>query len=296
MKKSLFFILTLFFICLINISVSQDVQVGGAGNIPQPSVQPQQDQGTQQPKKIDDSLVVNLDTHNIDSHLSSGIWMIKFFAPWCKHSQEFHKTFSELSHLLKEHIKFGQVDCINDPMLLHRFEITAYPTLKLLYKGILYEFQGERTVQQIVSFLENGYKSADQMEYPLIDQQEILKKQLELQYRDGLTAEQARAIEDQIKRKQNEIETKKKQKQYLEDEHDHDEEREIREYNERMNRKMNMVDGMEGVQPTNSTTSPLIDSIKDSKLVYALIGSLATGLVFMIKKRINRKSKFMKIA
>ncbi|KAM9971274.1 hypothetical protein ACTFIW_011251 [Dictyostelium discoideum] len=299
MKKSIIIIFTILIIFLINSCISQETE------------QPQQtQQPNNRPNLKDESLIQQLDTNNIDRILNHGnsVWLLKFYAPWCKHSQEFQKTFVEMSHLLKDHLNFGSVDCINDPMLLHRFEITAYPTLKFLYNGQLFEFQGERTIEHIVQFLQAGYKDVVAMPYPLIDQQEILKRQLELQYsREGMSQEQIDQMEKQIKEKQQEYEIKRNARKYLEVEHDHDEEKEIAEYNERINnRKSNNADNGEVLDkeppkvPGNSTTDSnsikFLESILDSKIAYLLFGSISTGLFFIIKKRISKKSKFMKIA
>ncbi|KAK5574698.1 hypothetical protein RB653_009951 [Dictyostelium firmibasis] len=294
MKKSIIIILTVLIVFLINNCFSQETQ----------------HQPNNRPDLKDESLIKLLDTNNIDRILNHGnsVWLLKFYAPWCKHSQEFQKTFVEMSHLLKDHLNFGSVDCINDPMLLHRFEITAYPTLKFLYNGQLFEFQGERTIEHIVQFLQSGYKDVVAMPYPLIDQQEILKRQLELQYsREGMTPEQIEQVERQIKEKQQEYENKRNARKYLEVEHDHDEEREIAEYNERINKKLNNNNNnidqvlenepkVPGNSTVESTSHSMLESILDSKLAYLLFGSISTGLFFIIKKKISKKSKFMKIA
>ncbi|KAM9996867.1 hypothetical protein ACTFIZ_001821 [Dictyostelium cf. discoideum] len=299
MKKSIIIIFTILFIFLINNCISQETEH-----------QQQTPQPNNKPSLKDESLIKQLDTNNIDRILNHGnsVWLLKFYAPWCKHSQEFQKTFVEMSHLLKDHLNFGSIDCINDPMLLHRFEITAYPTLKFLYNGQLFEFQGERTIEHIVQFLQSGYKEVVAMPYPLIDQQEILKRQLELQYsREGMSQEQIDQMEKQIKEKQQEYEIKRNARKYLEVEHDHDEEKEIAEYNERINnRKSNNADNGEVLDneppkvPGNSTTDSnsitIFETILDSKIAYLLFGSISTGLFFIIKKRISKKSKFMKIA
>ncbi|KAN0039814.1 hypothetical protein ACTA71_007051 [Dictyostelium dimigraforme] len=299
MKKSIIFIFSILILLLINSCFSQETE---------------QQQPNNRPNLKDESLIKLLDTNNIDRILNHGnsVWLLKFYAPWCKHSQEFQKTFVEMSHLLKDHLNFGSIDCINDPMLLHRFEITAYPTLKFLYNGQLFEFQGERTIEHIVQFLQSGYKDVVAMPYPLIDQQEILKRQLELQYsRDGMTPEQVEQMERQIKEKQQEYEIKRNARKYLEVEHDHDEEKEIAEYNERINKKSNnnnaAVDNGQvfenndspktpGNSTVDSTNPSMLESILDSKIAYLLFGSVSTGLFFIIKKKISKKSKFMKIA
>lgn len=56
------------------------------------------------------SLVTNLTDSNYINHIESGTWFIMFYAPWCKHCQQFKPTWEELAQKLQGEINMGAVD------------------------------------------------------------------------------------------------------------------------------------------------------------------------------------------
>ncbi|KAF2072422.1 hypothetical protein CYY_006257 [Polysphondylium violaceum] len=254
--------------------------------------------------------ITTLDSSNIDRYLTAGgIWFLKFYAPWCKHSKSFQPIFEELSILLKGQMNFGQIDCISDPALLHRFGIKAYPTIKLLYEGNMYEFRGERTLQSILVFLRSGFKEVYNTPYPYIQQPTLPT--------DTANAGQTNTNLD--------IKLNNNDKQHIYEDQDHDEEAERLEYEKYIEKEIaqkqkeadmkkieeqkekqqqrlarKVIDLEESVKPTTNNTrssfQPILDSITDSKLSYAVFGGLITGCAFLIRKRFFKKNKFMKIA
>lgn len=55
--------------------------------------------------------VVTLTGSNFDKLIGSGIWFIKFFAPWCVHCQKLAPAWEELGRSLKNKVNVGSVDC-----------------------------------------------------------------------------------------------------------------------------------------------------------------------------------------
>eukprot|EP01133_Synstelium_polycarpum_P003949 gene3949-4573_t len=202
--------------------------------------------------------IVSLDSKNIDQYVNRGIWILCFYAPWCKHSKSFEPVFEELSTLLKGHINFGRVDCISDPAMLHRFNVVAYPTIKLYFDGNIYDYAGERTVNGIVQFLQTGYQTATMKPYP------------------SLSRPNPTGPEDHIPKP-------------------------VVPHTEGTKLDLGRFDNVPTTNnnATQTTTNQMWAHLavwKESKLAYALLGGVGTACALMIKKRITKKTKFMKIA
>ncbi|PKY43819.1 thioredoxin-like protein [Rhizophagus irregularis] len=103
--------------------------------------------------------VVLLNASNFDSLTKTGIWFIKFFAPWCTHCQKLAPTWEELGHELQYKVNIGKVDCTADSGLCQRFKVQGYPTLKLLQSpNDIIEYKGSRQLSSLRDFAE---KAAD---------------------------------------------------------------------------------------------------------------------------------------
>lgn len=57
-------------------------------------------------------------------------------------------------------MKVGKIDVTANRELGVRFEIKGFPTLKFLHEGEVFNFQGRRSVDDIVNFARGGYKTA----------------------------------------------------------------------------------------------------------------------------------------
>ncbi|GES98401.1 protein disulfide-isomerase domain [Rhizophagus clarus] len=103
--------------------------------------------------------VVLLNASNFDLLTKTGIWFIKFFAPWCTHCQRLAPTWEELGHELQYKVNVGKVDCTVDSGLCQRFNVQGYPTLKLLQSpDDIIEYKGSRQLSSLRDFAE---KAAD---------------------------------------------------------------------------------------------------------------------------------------
>ncbi|CAB4474608.1 uncharacterized protein OCT59_020186 [Rhizophagus irregularis] len=101
--------------------------------------------------------VVLLNASNFDSLTKTGIWFIKFFAPWCTHCQKLAPTWEELGHELQYKVNIGKVDCTADSGLCQRFKVQGYPTLKLLQSpNDIIEYKGSRQLSSLRDFAEKA--------------------------------------------------------------------------------------------------------------------------------------------
>jgi thioredoxin domain-containing protein 5 len=104
---------------------------------------------------------VALTEATFDHQTSSGVWFVKFYAPWCGHCKKLAPTIDELSEadgLAEQDVHVAKVDCTTERSVCERFSVGSYPTLKVVAAGKSYDYNGRRDVPAMVAFLTEGYK------------------------------------------------------------------------------------------------------------------------------------------
>ncbi|GAM19887.1 hypothetical protein SAMD00019534_030620 [Acytostelium subglobosum LB1] len=109
-----------------------------------------------------------LNGDNVDSYVvGKGTWMLAFYAPWCPYSQELEPVFNYVAEVLNGELNFARLDCVADPSLISRFNIEAYPTIKVYRDGILYQYVEDRTIDKMITFVRKGLPTNVYATYPL---------------------------------------------------------------------------------------------------------------------------------
>ncbi|TDH71905.1 hypothetical protein CCR75_000981 [Bremia lactucae] len=101
--------------------------------------------------------LVALNEASFDHQTSSGVWFIKFYAPWCGHCQKLAPTIQDLSKA-SEDVHVAKVDCTSERSICERFSVGSYPTLKVVTDGKSYDYNGPRDVDAMLTFSTEGYK------------------------------------------------------------------------------------------------------------------------------------------
>jgi len=100
-------------------------------------------------------------------------WFLNFYLPSCGHCRTLAPDWEQLAQNLKGQVHVGKIDVAEERQLAEAWGVERFPTLKLIAGGLVYEYDGDRSVESMQEFAHGGYKSQpEERELPPYSPQE----------------------------------------------------------------------------------------------------------------------------
>jgi protein disulfide-isomerase-like protein len=68
-------------------------------------------------------------------------WILEFYAPWCKHCQQYAPMYEEAAERVPG-LRFAKVDATAHTQVAEDYDVTGYPTLKMVRDGYVRNYRG----------------------------------------------------------------------------------------------------------------------------------------------------------
>ncbi|XP_018424307.1 PREDICTED: protein disulfide-isomerase A4, partial [Nanorana parkeri] len=98
--------------------------------------------------------VIVLTDENFESFVADqDTVLLEFYAPWCGHCKQFASEYENIAKTLKDNdppIPVVKIDATAASKLAEKYDISGYPTIKILKKGQTIDYDGPRTEKAIV--------------------------------------------------------------------------------------------------------------------------------------------------
>eukprot|EP01111_Echinosteliopsis_oligospora_P013186 TRINITY_DN4662_c0_g1_i1.p1 TRINITY_DN4662_c0_g1~~TRINITY_DN4662_c0_g1_i1.p1 ORF type:complete len:242 (+),score=39.67 TRINITY_DN4662_c0_g1_i1:748-1473(+) len=124
----------------------------------------------------ENSPVIELKQDNFQHSISSGLWFVEFYAPWCGHCNKLAHVWEELADHIQsdpdsfKSVNIAKVNCDEQTSICTAQQIKGYPTILLFNDGVSKKYAGGRTKQEFLNYLTH-------MSRPAVE--EILSSQIQ---------------------------------------------------------------------------------------------------------------------
>ena len=101
----------------------------------------------------------------IDKTSSDDVLIIYFYTQWCPYCKQslpeitkFEEYVNGLNAENSYKITVTKIDCDENTTMANKYKIQGYPTIKLIYKGKVYDYDAKPNKQNLILFLETSTK------------------------------------------------------------------------------------------------------------------------------------------
>ena len=112
--------------------------------------------------KLNKQYVANKEFTKTDSTINNQADLYFFYTSWCPHCKSAKPTWEKLkqevgnSQINGTTVKFIEIDCDEDAATADKFKVEGYPTIKLVYKNQIIEYDAKPDVDTLKTFLEKS--------------------------------------------------------------------------------------------------------------------------------------------
>ena len=112
--------------------------------------------------KLNKQYVANKEFTKTDSNFDSQSDLYFFYTSWCPHCKSAKPTWEKLkqdvgnSQINGTTIKFIEIDCDQDSATADKFKVEGYPTIKLVHKNQIIEYDAKPDLDTLKTFLEKS--------------------------------------------------------------------------------------------------------------------------------------------
>ena len=126
----------------------------------------------------DEVIVLTKDEYNdvVEQHPQL---LIEFYAPWCGHCKKLAPIYAEAAQTLAKansKVKLAKIDDTAEKLDDHRFKLTGYPTLYFVDGDDVSKYEGERTSQALVRWINKRVTPVTELK--TLEEIEAVKKAL----------------------------------------------------------------------------------------------------------------------
>lgn len=109
--------------------------------------------------------VLELSEDSFEHATTTGVTIVKFFAPWCGHCKRMAPTWDDLAvKYAGTAVKVAKVDCTKAQSLCSNESVDGYPTIFLYVDGKrVEEYEGDRSLDNLVRFVNQHVQKRDEL-------------------------------------------------------------------------------------------------------------------------------------
>lgn len=112
--------------------------------------------------KLCAATIVDLNKNNFrEVAANSPFLLVEFYAPWCPYCKDFAPEYRKADYMLERQnspVKLARVDATSETDLAEENGVRGYPTLKFYRYGYSTEYDGSRSADDLVEWLNSKTK------------------------------------------------------------------------------------------------------------------------------------------